>query len=295
MPPSMRPSLASNRRFAALAALGLWLVAGRQVAAAPGKLTIERLAMHQFEDGPVLDPSHQFLPGETIFISCRIAGYTRPIKEGEHVKLTWELKALDPAGVPFEPARTGEIDTAVLPQDKDWIPKVLATAVVPPFAPSGSFKIAIQVKEPSSGGEVAGEATLNVVGKTVEASETLIARNFAFYKGEQDRQPLRTAVYHAGEMLWARFDITGFKFGDKNRFAVEYGLAVLRENGEQVFAQPDAASESKESFYPQRFVPGALSLSVDPAVPKAPYILMVTIRDKVADQTYVLKEPFRVE
>jgi hypothetical protein len=38
-----------------------------------------------------------------------------------------------------------------------------------------------------------------------------------------------------------------------------------------------------------------LSLSVDPAVPKAAYILQVTIRDKVGDQTFVLKQPFRVE
>ena len=67
------------------------------VAAAPAKLVIERLAMHQFEDGPVLDPSHTFLPGETVSISCRIGGYTRPTKEEERVKLTWELKALDPA------------------------------------------------------------------------------------------------------------------------------------------------------------------------------------------------------
>ncbi len=279
--------------LAALAFLALSLPTAR-VAAAPPKLTIERLAMHQFEDGPVLDASHTFLPGETVFISCRIAGYTRP-KEEERVKLTWELKAVDPAGIPFEPPRTGEIEAAVLPQDKDWLPKVVATALIPPFAASGSYKIAIQIKEPASGGEVSGEAVLNVVGRAVEPSETLLARNFHFYKGEQDRQPLSTPVYHAGEMLWARFDITGFKFGEKNRFSVEYGLAVLRETGEQVFAQPEAASDSNESFYPQRFVPGALSLSVDPAVPKAPYILQVTIRDKVGDQTYVLKEPFRVE
>jgi hypothetical protein len=292
--PENNSSLAAWKRLAGCILFALSLMPAH-VVAAPAKLVIERLAMHQFEDGPVLDASHTFLPGETVSISCRIGGYTRPTKEGEHVKLTWELKALDPAGVLFEPPRTGELDAAILPQDKDWVPKVLATAIIPPFAASGSHKITIQVKEPSSGNEVSGEAVLNVTGRAVEPSETLVARNFNFYKGEQDRQPLRTAVYHAGEMLWARFDITGFKFGEKNRFSVDYGLAILRESGEQVFAQPDAASDSNASFYPQRFVPGALSLSVDPAVPKAAYILQVTIRDKVGDQTFVLKQPFRVE
>ena len=298
MPRSKHRSPENNSRRAALKRLTgcvLFALAPAHVAAAPAKLVIERLAMHQFEDGPVLDASHTFLPGETVSISCRIGGYTRPTKEEERVKLTWELKALDPAGVLLQPPRTGEIDAAILPQDKDWVPKVLATAIIPPFAASGSYKITIRVKEPSSGGEVSGEALLNVTGRAVEPSETLVARNFNFYKGEQDRQPLRTAVYHAGEMLWARFDITGFKFGEKNRFSVDYGLAILRENGEQVFAQPDAASDANESFYPQRYVPGALSLSVDPAVPKAAYILQVTIRDKVGDQTFVLKQPFRVE
>ncbi len=56
-------------------------------------------------------------------------------------------------------------------------------------------------------------------------------------------------------MLWARFDITGFKYGEKNRYSVEYGLAILRETGEQVFAQPAAADDSHESFYPQHYVP----------------------------------------
>jgi hypothetical protein len=264
------------------------------VRSAPGKLVIERLATHQFEDGPILTGAHEFLPGETVFVSCRIAGYQRP-KEDEHVKLTWELKALDPAGVPFDKPHNGEVDAGVLPQDKEWLPKVLATVVIPPFAASGEYKIAIQVKEPVSGSEVAGEVALRVVGHAVEPSETLVARNFHFYRGEQERQPLRDAVYHSGEMLWARFDITGYKFGENNKFAVDYGLAVLRENGEQVFAQPEAASESKESFYPQRYVPGALSLSVDPGVPKGPYTLVVTVRDKVGDQNFVLKQMFRVE
>src|SRR5262249_6408040 len=123
----------------------------------------------------------------------------------------------------------------------------------------------------------------------------LVARNFQFLRAEDDRTPMRQATYHPGEMLWARFDIAGYKFAEKNRFSVSYGLAVLNANGEELFAQPDAASDEKESFYPQRDVPGVLSLSLNESVAKASYFLQVTIRDKIGNQTVAIRQPFQVE
>jgi hypothetical protein len=70
---------------------------------------------------------------------------------------------------------------------------------------------------------------------------------------------------------------------------------VLGSDGRQLFAQPDAAAEAKESFYPQRWVPGVLSLSLDANVPKASYTLAVTVRDKLANETTELRETFQVE
>jgi len=89
--------------------------------------------------------------------------------------------------------------------------------------------------------------------------------------------------------------MTGYKYADRNRYSVEYGLAILRESGEQVFAQPAAASDSSESFYPQRYVPGALSLSLAPEVPEGSYTLLVTIADKIGGQTAEVRGAFRIE
>jgi len=72
-------------------------------------------------------------------------------------------------------------------------------------------------------------------------------------------------------------------------------LAVLNADGKELFAQPEAAAESKESFYPQLIVPGALSLHLDPNVPSATYTLVVTVRDKIGGQTTEQRETFRVE
>ena len=53
------------------------LFAAGALPAAP-KLAFERLALHQYEDGPLLPESHEFLPGETIWFSARIDGFREP-------------------------------------------------------------------------------------------------------------------------------------------------------------------------------------------------------------------------
>ena len=84
-----------------LAAAGMFLCAEASHAA----VAIERMALHQFEDGPVLAPSHVFIPGETIFFSCRLSGYQMATTGDEQrgVKLAWQIQVSDPAGVALEP------------------------------------------------------------------------------------------------------------------------------------------------------------------------------------------------
>ena len=259
-------------------------------------VAIERLALHQFEDGPLLSPDYVFVPGETAYFSCRITSYQIVKKEQEQsVKLAWQMRLVDPSGVAIEKDQAGRIEDRVLPQDKSWMPKFISSFIVPAFAPSGTYRVAIKVVDEAAGVETAGELVFQVHGRTVERSDTLVARNFQFLRAENDRNAMTSAIYHPGETLWARFDITGYKFADGNRLSVDYGLAVLRPTGEQVFAQPVAASESKDSFYPQRYVPGALSLTLNPDVPKGSYILLITVRDKLGDQTWETRQPFEID
>jgi hypothetical protein len=262
----------------------------------PARVTIERLALHQFEDGPVLASSYEFVPGETAYFSCRITGY-HIVKNDQQqsVKLTWQMRMLDPSGVPIEKDRSGRIEDQLLPQDKSWVPKFLTTFVVPAFAPGGTYRITVKVADEAGNTEATGELAFAVRGHSVQSSDTLLARNFLFLRSEDDRRGMSQAVYHPGETLWARFDITGYKFGEGNRFSVDYGLAVLRATGEQLFAQPAAAADSNQSFYPQRYVPGMLSLTLDQNVPKGSFLLVVTVRDKIGDQSWETRQPFQIE
>ena len=261
------------------------------------KLAFERLALHQYEDGPLLPAAHEFLPGETIWFSARIAGFeSRQDGDNRNVKLSWQVGIADPAGVAVEAPRTGRLDESLRTQDKNWVPKFVVSFLLPSFIPGGNYHIPVTVKDELVGSEISGSLEFHVRAESIEPSETFVIRNFRFLRNENDTEALRQpVVYPPGAMLWAKFEMAGYKFEANHKFSVEYGLAVLNADGKELFAQPEAAADSKESFYPQLRVPGALSLHLDPNVPAATYTLVVTVRDKIGGQTAEHRETFRVE
>jgi hypothetical protein len=259
--------------------------------------SVDRIALHQFEDGPELGPTHVFLPGESVFFSCRLTGYQSAVT-GENqrsVKLAWTLDVTDASGVPLVAGIKGEIAEPISPQDKNWYPKFLHHFNIPPFVPGGAYHIKVTARDEVGKADLMSQLDFQVRGHAVEPSPVLAARNLRFVKDETDGPPLDPALYHPGETLWARFDMTGYKYGDKNRYSVEYGLAILRESGEQVFAQPAAAADANESFYPQRYVPGAVSLNLQSDVPEGSYTLVITMADKVGEQTAEARREFRIQ
>ena len=220
----------------------------------------------------------------------------RQAGDNRNVKLSWQVGIVDPAGVAVEAPRTGRLDESLRTQDKDWVPKFVVSFLLPSFIPGGNYHIPVTVKDELAGSEISGSLEFHVRAESIEPSETFVIRNFRFLRNETDTEALRQpVVYRPGAMLWAKFEMAGYKFEANHKFSVEYGLAVLNADGKELFAQPEAAAESKESFYPQLRVPGALSLHLDPNVPAATYTLVVTVRDKIGGQTAEQRETFRVE
>jgi hypothetical protein len=264
---------------------------------AASKLAFERLALHQYEDGPLLASSYQFLPGETIWFSARIAGFeSQPAGDNRNVKISWQVGIVDPEGVAVEAPRTGRLDESLRSQDKDWVPKFVVSFLLPSFVPGGTYHIPVTVKDELAGSEITGALEFSVRAESIEPAASFVIRNFRFLRNETDAEALRQpVVYKPGTTLWARFDMAGYKFEANHKFSVDYGLAVLSADGKELFAQPEAAAESKESFYPQLHVPGALSLKLDPNVPPATYTLVVTVHDKIGGQVAEQRETFRVE
>ncbi len=257
------------------------------------QLLITAVTLHQYEDGPPIPPGHAFIPGDTVFLSFQVRGYR--VSDKERVLIEHRVEAVDPKGVLLAEPATGRIDSEVSPEDKDWQPKIRRSVLVPPFSDSGTYRLLITVRDVLGEREAKAEAPFNVRGRSVEPSDTLVARNFRFLRGEEDAQPLAIPAYRGGDTLWARFEITGYKTGPNNRYRVSYGLSVLNAEGKVLFTQPEAAAEEESPFYPKRYVPGVLSLQLKPKTTPGEYTLLVSLRDEVGGQTAESRHTFRIE
>ncbi len=259
------------------------------------KLAVVNTELAQYEDGPPVGGGFDFYPGDTVFFRFEIAGYQ--LGNEDAIDLGYEIEALDPEGLRLKEPVHGEIKTTLTPQDKkrQWKPVVRYSVLVPPAAPSGDYRLAVQVEDRLKHATATAEVKFRVRGQDVEPSDTLVVRNFRFFRSETSVKPLSAPVYHPGESLWARFQITGYKFGANNRFSIAYGIRVLKADGAVLYEQPVAASEQRESYYPERHIAGALSLKLQPTLAKGEYTLAVTVRDKIGNQTCEAKQIFKVE
>ncbi len=267
---------------------------GASAAPPPAKqISIVKAEFQQYEGGPAVAPNFTYLAGETVFFSFQIAGYQA--SEDSKVALAYSIDALDPHGVRIVESQRGKVAEELSPEDKAWLPKVRYSFQVPPTADSGKYRLSLAAKDELNGSEAKQDVTLEVRGKQVEPSDTLALRNFRFLRSEEDSKALTPPLYRPGEALWARFEITGFKHADRNRFDVSYGISVRRPGGEVLYSEPKAASEKEESFYPHRWVQGILSLKLDPDIAKGEYLIVVSVRDDVGTQTFEGKYPFRIQ
>ncbi len=272
--------------------IALLLFGGALAAGAAGPLAVINAAIEQIEGGPGLPASFEHVPGEIFFFSFQVQGY-QPAQDRIHLR--WRIEVLDPAGIPVVEPFERPLEAELAPQDKEWKPKARQEIALPALAPSGTYKIAVKVADEVAKTTATHEVPFIVRGRSVPPSDKLVLRNFAFYRSEEATQPLPKPAYRPGDALWARFDITGYKYGPGNRVDVAYGIAVLNAEGKQLWAQAEAAAERSESFYPKPYVPGAMSLSLDSDIRPGQYAIVVTAKDAVGNQTYEEKFTFSVE
>lgn len=255
-------------------------------------LTIVNASMRQMEDGAPLPASFVHAPGEVLFFSFQVTGY-KPADDKVH--LSYQINAFDPAGVRLMEPIKGVVEATLAPQDKEWKPKIHPEIALPPLAGSGTYKIVAEVLDDVAKTEARKEIAFTVKGHEVAPSETLVVRNFRFYRSEEEPEPLARAVYRGGDSIWARFDIIGYKFGEGNQVEVSYGIAVLNAEGKVLFSQDQAAVEQGGSFYPKRYVPGQMSLTTQSNMRPGEYAILVKVEDKIGGQKYEARETFQIQ
>ncbi len=267
------------------------LLTSAAAAPAPAELAVVEAVLYQYDGGPPVPSGFEFRGGETVFLRFRIRGFARSADSRIH--LVCVIDALDGRGLRLVETERREIQAELAPQDKDWLPVVRHEFVIPPLIDSGSYRVVIRVEDKLSGRGAKAEVPFLVRGPMVQPSDSLVARNFRFLRGEDGPRVDGAAIYSRGEMLWARFEITGYKIGEQNRIHVSYGLAVLGPTGKEVYAEPEAAVEQSRLFYPHRYLPGILSLNLEKAQP-GDYTLVLRIRDLVGAQEYEERHAFQV-
>ena len=259
--------------------------------AAPKPLRVTNAILHQGrEDGAAISSSYEFIGGELLYLSFQVANYTA---QKDLVQVRYQLIVTDPEGVLCMEPVTGKVEVEMSENDKNWLPRVRETIPLPPLLPSGVFHLKIHVADEYS--KTSAEETIDfgVRGRSVAPAEKLVIRDFMFYRTEDEREPAVPPVFRGGDPIFARFLMTGFKLGEKNKFEIGYGIRVLRPNGSVLFEEPKAAEEADTPFYPKRFLLGGMSLNLSKDVPAGEYIVVVMARDGVGGQT--LEERFRFE
>ena len=260
--------------------------------AAPA-LQIVRPVIAQSDGGAPLPASFDHVAGETLFFTCRVSGYTKSADDKIHV--SYSVQAFDPKGVALTELYQNEIMTDVAPQDKEWMPKIETEVQIPALVASGAYKLVVKAEDVLA--KAASELTVPfaVRGHLLEPSDTLVVRNFKFYRGEEDTEAVEKAAYRGGDAVWAKFDITGFKFGEKNHIDVSYTAAVISPTGKVLWTQPEPAVDQSESFYPKRYVAASFAINLLAKTTPGQYAIAVTVKDAVGNQTYETKQPFTVE
>jgi hypothetical protein len=223
-----------------------------------GPLQIVQSIVSQSEGGVADAPGATHVPGEILFFTCRVAGFTKTADEKIH--LAYSVQPFDPKGVPLSEIYKNDLNEEVSPQDKEWLPRIATEVAIPPLVMSGEYKIVVKVEDLVAKTSAEVSVPFNVRGHEVAPSDTLVVRNMHFFRNEEDTQPVTKAAYKPGSVIWVKFDITGFKFGPNNKLDVSYVFSVLSGDGKVLFTNPEAAGDQTESFYPKRYVTGEFSV-----------------------------------
>jgi hypothetical protein len=263
------------------------------------KLAVIDAGPEDAEDSPFVAKDYRFLPGQTLYFEFDIAGFgireTGGYFKTKHVSLDYAVQPFDGNNVALAPAESGTIDEDLAPQDKNWLPKRRASFLLPAYVARGQYHVRVTVKDLVANKDVATDIPFLMNGATLAAGSGLTIENFRFLRSANDGAPLQLPDFRAGDTVYARFDITGFKLGEGNAYDVAYGLKVLRPDGKTYLDAPQADDLKSKSYYPAPYVPGNVQITTSSDSSGGLYVLILTAHDAIGGQTYESRQSFQIE
>jgi hypothetical protein len=261
-------------------------------------LAITDLTLRQFEGGRSWIPDYRPAAGETFAFDFRVAGFAAI--EGEFdakVKLRFQADLVDAAGRPMAKPVTGASGVDVTEEDrkKNWQPKFSGEFQLPVLLRSQEAILRIALEDQVAGRKATAERSFTIAGPEIAPDAPLGIRNFRFLRTEEDGEALTVPAYRQGDAVWARFEMIGFRTSDKTEVDLDYGLQVTNAAGKQLYSLEVAAEERKQFFYPPAYIPGVVSLQLQPNTPLGDYTIRLTIRDRQSAREASSVHRFRIE
>ncbi len=257
---------------------------------APPRLEIVKADVLDSAGGYSIPPDSTFFPGETVYLRFEVGGYTRG--EYDRVKLSWRIDSFGPGGDRFTMAEGGEIDTELAPQDSEWRPIIRHSPTVPPHAEAGGYRVLLKVVDELNRAQTSRRMVIHVRGQQVPPDNQLTVRNFTFSKVEGGA-PLPELLLDPGTTVWATFYITGFHMAADNSFDVHAELELRDEEGEVLYTF-DPQGEQGSPYYPRRWLPGSFRLDLDEDIRPGGYSIVLSLDDRLGNQSVQERKPFRV-
>lgn len=270
-------------------------------AQAQQKLAVVNAGVQAEEDAPFVSLNYHFLPGDHLYFTFEITGFTIAQKEDAYaqvtrkISLSYEVTPEDAAGRPLAPGVSGKIAEMLHPQDKHWVPKRRASFLLPSFVAAGKYRIHVSVKDALGKTTTASDVPFMIGGTQIKPSPAIAVQNFQFLRTANSTNALQIPAYSPGDHIFARFDISGYKLGPKNTYDVAYGLTVFGPDGKPFIKQPKAAELKSGSFYPAQFVPASLNLTTSQKSALGAYVIVLSVRDLIGGQSSEQKEAFTLE
>jgi hypothetical protein len=250
------------------------------------------------EDAPFVAKGFQFLPGDYVYFTFHISGFATNTNEATAIKslsLEYEVTPQDANGVALTEPEKGTITGELSREDKNWTPKRRASFLLPSYIAAGAYRVHVVVKDLISKTEASRDYPFQMGGIQVEPASGMQAQSFEFLRNENDASALDVPAYAPGDTVWARFQMTGFKFEPGNKYKLSYGVKILRPDGKTFLDEAKAAQIESDSFYPAPYVPGELQVTTPKNAAHGSYALALTVRDLVGNQVFELKRSFSIE
>jgi hypothetical protein len=160
---------------------------------------------------------------------------------------------------------------------------------------AGDFHLHIVAKDLIGHTSIERDISFHMGGVVVAPTEGLAVQDFQFTRKEDDVEPLDVPAYAAGDTIYVRFTVTGFRLGTGNQYHLSYGLQVTRPDGKPFLTQENAAQLEDRSFYPVMYIPSNFDITTTRSAAHGSYVVLLTVRDLIGSKTYQLKRTFTIE